>query len=440
MPIVDYLGTCRFHLNFRTALGVRRHLKKKPIKAKSNGSWHYLSPSSNDHTSKRVYSCRAMATRAKSSERSEKSSAKLRKEPCAVCSLAVIDGKDEAVFCEGECQAWIHRRCAGVSVCSFRRLLSSPDEFLCAFCSDQAHRKSLSLLELEVASLKAENAKLSATVEAIQSADNDTISILLNSVSRLKEEVSLLRREKPSDKNGAENQSARVSEKKGKKAQPRVSNITSKPQVQLSKEKRQSIPVENARKVWGTMKSATTAIVLNAIKRVSEKLDSLSVKRKYQAHNGITKRWWFVVRGTKADIELLESEWSKIEMQTGWLLQPLLSYANTFVDTPIVSDNGAAKTSSSVTVMSPKQISLIPSSSALAQPLHLPVEPTGNLAAAESPSPVECSVTDKTPLAVSSLTPSLANQPATSSVSLAVSSPSLSPANQPTTASVTTQR
>ena len=35
--IVDYLGTCRFHLNCRTALGVRRHLKKKPIKAKSNG-------------------------------------------------------------------------------------------------------------------------------------------------------------------------------------------------------------------------------------------------------------------------------------------------------------------------------------------------------------------------------------------------------------------
>ena len=52
-PIVDYLGTCRFHLNFRTALGVRRHLKKKPIKAKSNGylldsvftvtpTWHTL--------------------------------------------------------------------------------------------------------------------------------------------------------------------------------------------------------------------------------------------------------------------------------------------------------------------------------------------------------------------------------------------------------------
>ena len=35
--IVDYLSSCRFHLNFRTALGVRRHFKKKPIEAKSNG-------------------------------------------------------------------------------------------------------------------------------------------------------------------------------------------------------------------------------------------------------------------------------------------------------------------------------------------------------------------------------------------------------------------
>ena len=36
-PIVDYLGTCRFHLNCKTALRVHRHLKKKPIKAKING-------------------------------------------------------------------------------------------------------------------------------------------------------------------------------------------------------------------------------------------------------------------------------------------------------------------------------------------------------------------------------------------------------------------
>ena len=29
-PIVDYIGTRRFHLNCRTALRVRRHFKKEP--------------------------------------------------------------------------------------------------------------------------------------------------------------------------------------------------------------------------------------------------------------------------------------------------------------------------------------------------------------------------------------------------------------------------
>ena len=54
-PIVDYLGTLCFHLNCRTALVVRRHLKKKPIKAKQcmatysysvftvTPTWHTLS-------------------------------------------------------------------------------------------------------------------------------------------------------------------------------------------------------------------------------------------------------------------------------------------------------------------------------------------------------------------------------------------------------------
>ena len=31
--VVDYLGTCRFYLNCKTALRVRRHLKKKAFKA-----------------------------------------------------------------------------------------------------------------------------------------------------------------------------------------------------------------------------------------------------------------------------------------------------------------------------------------------------------------------------------------------------------------------
>ena len=34
---------------------------------------------------------------------------------CCVCCKAVEGGKDEALLCEGQCQKWLHRYCAGVT-------------------------------------------------------------------------------------------------------------------------------------------------------------------------------------------------------------------------------------------------------------------------------------------------------------------------------------
>ena len=28
---------------------------------------------------------------------------------CSVCCQAIVEGKDEALFCEGECKRWMHR-------------------------------------------------------------------------------------------------------------------------------------------------------------------------------------------------------------------------------------------------------------------------------------------------------------------------------------------
>ena len=36
------------------------------------------------------------------------------KVPCGVCQGPVVDGKDEALLCEGECGLWFHRGCASV--------------------------------------------------------------------------------------------------------------------------------------------------------------------------------------------------------------------------------------------------------------------------------------------------------------------------------------
>ena len=52
-----------------------------------------------------------------------------------------------------------------------------------------------------------------------------------------------------------------------------------------------------------------------------------SVKRKYKATQDSTvKKWWFVVRGDKVNLELLEKEWSKVAIQTGWKLEQAFRY------------------------------------------------------------------------------------------------------------------
>ena len=43
-------------------------------------------------------------------------------EKCSVCIQNIVDGKDQALFCEGHCKRWFHRKCAGISVAQFNAL------------------------------------------------------------------------------------------------------------------------------------------------------------------------------------------------------------------------------------------------------------------------------------------------------------------------------
>ena len=89
------------------------------------------------------------------------------------------------------------------------------------------------------------------------------------------------------------------------------------------------VRIEDARRVWGTLKSTTTSAVTNAIKHITpgSLAENLTVRRKYKAtQEGTVKKWWFVVRGDKANLELLEKEWPKVAIQTGWKLEPAFRY------------------------------------------------------------------------------------------------------------------
>lgn len=82
-------------------------------------------------------------------------------ECCAVCEQRIEDGKDQALYCEGVCQRWLHRYCAGVPVSWFATHSKSTTPFQCYSCSHKSHAEvveklssSISLLQAEVTDLK----------------------------------------------------------------------------------------------------------------------------------------------------------------------------------------------------------------------------------------------------------------------------------------------
>ena len=68
-----------------------------------------------------------------------------------MCCKAVEDGKDEALLCEGQCQKWLHRYCASVTV---DQLSSSEESFLCFTCCRTQHQQQIT--ELRISQLKAQ--------------------------------------------------------------------------------------------------------------------------------------------------------------------------------------------------------------------------------------------------------------------------------------------
>ena len=64
---------------------------------------------------------------------------------CPVCDAIIKepsdDGQvpgDEALFCEGKCEAWYYRKCVGVSKCAYNIASESENPFYCLLCM-QAH-------------------------------------------------------------------------------------------------------------------------------------------------------------------------------------------------------------------------------------------------------------------------------------------------------------
>ena len=73
---------------------------------------------------------------------------------CDGCCSTIVDDEHEAIQCEGSCQKWYHRLCAGVSKYHYDVLADSPNPFICWLCSDSLPRAVIQELQQELAALK----------------------------------------------------------------------------------------------------------------------------------------------------------------------------------------------------------------------------------------------------------------------------------------------
>ena len=83
---------------------------------------------------------------------------------CGICEQPIINGKDQALFCEGTCKQWIHRFCAGVPLSWFAILGSSSTPFRCYSCCHAKYADDVDSLTTQIKTLKSELGEIKEVV------------------------------------------------------------------------------------------------------------------------------------------------------------------------------------------------------------------------------------------------------------------------------------
>ena len=85
---------------------------------------------------------------------------------CQVCDTPIVEYSstsegEEVVFCEGQCNAWIHRKCSGLTSELFDIIVSeSNGPFRCCYCTSGKEMRLKHLVEsltVKISSLESDN-------------------------------------------------------------------------------------------------------------------------------------------------------------------------------------------------------------------------------------------------------------------------------------------
>ena len=77
---------------------------------------------------------------------------------CPVCEETIKDPSptsegQESIFCEGTCNTWLHRKCAGLSKKAFQNVSNSNKLFLCPCCVISKHEEDIATLKTTIQDL-----------------------------------------------------------------------------------------------------------------------------------------------------------------------------------------------------------------------------------------------------------------------------------------------
>ena len=85
-----------------------------------------------------------------------------------LCSKVIIDPPNEnhqsSIFCEGECQSWLHKSCAGLTEQAFLYYSKSKVPYQCLHCTTKQQKTEITQLKVMVAALSKEVSQLKSTL------------------------------------------------------------------------------------------------------------------------------------------------------------------------------------------------------------------------------------------------------------------------------------
>ena len=90
----------------------------------------------------------------------------------------------------------------------------------------------------------------------------------------------------------------------------------------------QRTPVDGVRRIWGTLKSSTTAAVSATLKKLWPVSSSMTVRRKFREYGDNKTRWWFILKGEEKTLQTMEEDWERIQMHTNWKLEHCTAPSN----------------------------------------------------------------------------------------------------------------